>query len=115
VVRDAVRPPTVALAGSVRELLWRIRGMHLLISPDTGPVHIARAMEIPVVGLYGHTNPVRVGPYRAFEELTIDRYTDPGETPGPAGYESKLGRMEMITPADVLEKVEVALGRLGTS
>lgn len=111
-VVDRVRhEPTWALTDTVRKLMWRIRGMDLVISPDTGPVHIARAMEVPVVGLYGHSNPWRVGPYRAYEDLIVDRYTEPGRTPDPARYDPRTGRMEEITVDDVLEKVRRARSR----
>lgn len=110
-LRDTVTAPVWAMADTVRELMWRIRGMDLLISPDTGPVHIARALEVPVIGLYGHTNPWRVGPYDAYADLVIDAYTDPGEAPGPAGYEPKSGRMETIGVDDVMERVARARRR----
>ena len=103
--RAKVRP-VAAMADSVRELIWKIRGMDLLISPDTGPVHIARALGVPVIGLYGHTNPWRVGPYRAFDDLVVDAYTDPGDEPDPSRYEPKSGRMEAIEVDDVLARVE---------
>ena len=50
-------------------------------------MHIARALGVPVIGLYGHTNPWRVGPYRAFEDLWVDRYTDPGAEPDPSRFD----------------------------
>lgn len=98
-----------ALGDSVRRLMWLIDGAQLLIAPDTGPVHIARALGVPVVGLFGHTNPWRVGPYRAWEELWIDRYTEPGEPPDPSNWTPKLGRMELITADDVLDRVQRAV------
>lgn len=100
--------PVWGLVDSVRKLMWRIRGMDLLVSPDTGPVHLARALGVPVVGLYGHTNPWRVGPYGAYEDLVVDRYTNPGEEPDPSRYEPRHGRMERIAVDDVLERVERA-------
>lgn len=100
--------PVWALGDSVRRLMWLIDGARLLIAPDTGPVHIARALGVPVVGLFGHTNPWRVGPYRAWEDLWIDRYTEPGEPPDPSNWTPKLGRMELITVDDVLERVRRA-------
>lgn len=109
--REAAALPAWAMADTVRELMWRIRGMDLLISPDTGPVHIARAFGVPVIGLYGHTNPWRVGPYDAYADLVIDAYTDPGEAPGPAGYEPKSGRMETIGVDDVMERLARARRR----
>ena len=80
----------------------------MVIAPDTGPVHIARALEVPVIGLYGHTNPWRVGPWRKYEDLWVDAYTDPGEAPDPSNFTPKLERMERITAAEVLERVERA-------
>lgn len=100
--------PVWGLSDSVRRLIWSIRGCHLLISPDTGALHIAHALGVPVVGLFGHTNPWRVGPYRRFHDLVVDRYSDPGEAPGPSHYEPRRGRMERITVADVLDRVRVA-------
>lgn len=105
---EARARPVDAMADSVRELMWKIEGMDLLISPDTGPVHIARAMSVPVIGLYGHTNPWRVGPYRAYADLVVDAYTDPDEAPAPWRYQPRAGRMERIRVDDVLARVEVA-------
>jgi heptosyltransferase I len=109
IARKASASPVWGLGDGVRRLVWMVGGCDLVIAPDTGPVHIARALEVPVIGLYGHTNPWRVGPYRRFQDLWVDRYTDPGEEPDPSRFEPRLGRMERITVGDVLEKVEHAL------
>jgi len=100
--------PIMAMGDGIRRLLWLINKSDLVIAPDTGPVHLARAMNVPVIGLYAHTNPWRVGPYHAFEELWIDRYTEPDEAPDPSNATPKFGRMDRISIADVLEKVELA-------
>lgn len=103
------------LGGSVRRMMWMVAGVDLLISPDTGPLHLAHALGTPVVGLFGHTNPARVGPWRDFRDLVVDRWTEPGAAPDPAGYEPKLGRMERIAVADVLDKVDRARAVYGAS
>ncbi|HET6765139.1 MAG TPA: glycosyltransferase family 9 protein, partial [Longimicrobiaceae bacterium] len=87
-------------------LVWQVDGCDLLIAPDTGPVHIARALGVPVVGLYGHTNPWRVGPYRRYQDLWVDRYTDEGEAPDASRWDPKLDRMGQITVDDVLDRVQ---------
>jgi heptosyltransferase I len=97
-----------ALGDGIRRLVWLLEGSQLLVAPDTGPVHIARALDVPVIGLYGHTNPWRVGPYRQFEDLWIDEYTEPGEDPDPSRFDPKDHRMERIEPRHVLERVEHA-------
>jgi heptosyltransferase I len=111
IIQQSTAPVVDALGDGVRRLLWLIDCSRLIIAPDTGPVHIARALDVPVVGLYGHTNPWRVGPYRRFEDLWIDRYTKPGAVPDPSAFDPKHGRMELITTDDVMEKVRVACAR----
>lgn len=91
-----------------RRLVWLLEGCDLAVAPDTGPLHVAVAVGTPVVGLYGHTNPWRVGPYR-FRELVVDRYTDPDEEPDPSRREPRPGRMERIGLEEVLEKVDRGL------
>lgn len=51
--------PSFSLAGSlnVGELAALIEGAHILISNNSGPVHIAAAVHTPVVDLYALTNP----------------------------------------------------------
>ena len=99
-----------ALGDDVRKLVWILEGSALLISPDTGPLHIGRALDTPVVGLYGYTNPKRTGPYGAFEDLIVDGYAEyPGERyPIMSTYR---GGMERITVDAVLEKVSLAMER----
>lgn len=109
IVANARNQPVVGLGDSIRRLVWMIDGCSAIIAPDTGPVHIARALGVPVVGLYGHTNPWRVGPYRKYEDLWIDKYTDPGYAPDPSSFDPKAGRMELITVTEILEKVACAL------
>ncbi len=103
--------PVVAMGDGIRPLLWRLEGSDLVIAPDTGPVHIARALDTPVIGLYGHTNPWRVGPYQKYEDLWVDAYTESGDDPDPSDFTPKLGRMEEITVGQVLSRVERAAER----
>lgn len=99
-----------ALCHHVRKLAWLLEGSALLISPDTGPLHISRALGTPVVGLYGYTNPKRSGPYRGYEDLIVDGYAEyPGEQyPIMPTYRDG---MERITVDAVLEKVSLAMER----
>jgi len=48
---------------SVSELIALTRRARLFIGGDTGPMHLAAAMQVPVVGLFGPTNPARNGPF----------------------------------------------------
>lgn len=111
IIASANTPVVDALGDGVRRLVWLLHGSRLVVAPDTGPVHIARALGIPVVGLYGHTNPWRVGPWQAFRDLWIDAYTDADEAPDPSRFDPRHGRMERITADDVMSKVDLALER----
>lgn len=48
---------------SLAQLIALTRRARLLIGGDTGPVHLAAALRVPVVAIYGPTNPARNGPY----------------------------------------------------
>ncbi len=48
---------------SLPEMIEWLRRCSLLITNDTGPMHIAAALGTPVLGLFGPTNPRRTGPY----------------------------------------------------
>jgi heptosyltransferase-1 len=48
---------------SVGQMIAAIRRAELVIGGDTGPVHLAAALEHPVVAIYGPTNPARNGPW----------------------------------------------------
>ncbi len=99
-----------ALGNDLRRLVWILEGSVLTLSPDTGPLHISRALETPVVGLFGYTNPKRSGPYVAYQDLVVDGYAAyPGEE-YPLEHAYRDG-MKRITVPDVLEKVELAAER----
>jgi heptosyltransferase I len=66
---------------------------------------------VPVVGLYGYTNPKRTGPYRRFADLVVDGYARyPGED-YPITPEHRPGGMERVTVDAVLAKVALARDR----
>jgi heptosyltransferase-1 len=51
------------MSGSIGELIACTRRASLFLGGDTGPLHLAAALKIPVVGIYGPTNPARNGPH----------------------------------------------------
>jgi heptosyltransferase I len=102
-------PPLSLMGGPLRQSAWLLEGSALVLGPDTGPLHLARALGKPVIGLFGHTNPWRVGPYCAWQDLWVDRYTDPGAAPDASDFRPRHGRMEQITVEDVLDRVERAM------
>jgi lipopolysaccharide heptosyltransferase I len=55
----ALAPPT----GSLLQYCELLRRAALFIGSDTGPMHIASALGVPVVALFGPKDPVQTGPY----------------------------------------------------
>ncbi len=97
--------PISALGSGLRRLTAILDGSALVISPDTGPLHMSVALGRPVISLMGYTNPKRTGPYRRFHDLIVDAYGNPGED-YPVMPELRPGRMARISVSDVLGKVE---------
>jgi heptosyltransferase-2 len=60
--RLARRPAVLTGQTGLRDLLALIAAAALVISNDTGPMHLANALGVPVVGVFGPTNPEATGP-----------------------------------------------------
>ncbi len=77
------RPVNLIGKTSLKELLAVIEGAELLIAPDSGPAHMATAVNTPVIGLYACTNPDRARPYLS-AKYVINRY--------PEAVQAKYGK-----------------------
>ena len=55
----------INLAGktTLRELMALIQACSLFLTNDSGPMHIASALQVPLIALFGSTNPTATGPY----------------------------------------------------
>ncbi|WP_104025076.1 glycosyltransferase family 9 protein [Vibrio hyugaensis] len=64
-IQALLSEPCLNLVGesSIMQMLALIDKVDMVIAPDTGPAHMASAMKTPIIGLYAHHNPIRVGPY----------------------------------------------------
>lgn len=85
--------------------------MQLLISPDTGPLHLANAVATPVVGLYAVTRPEYIGPYNQLQNC-VNIYSQVAETvmhkpAAELGWQKKipsLDAMQLISVEQVIDK-----------
>jgi len=70
-IRERMRTRAVDLTGETDlPTLASIMGMaKVVVSPDSGPMHLAAAMGTPVVALFGPTAPWRTGPYGKVHEV----------------------------------------------
>jgi lipopolysaccharide heptosyltransferase I len=87
-------PPLIPPPTSLPELVALLRRAALVVGGDTGPVHLAAALGVPTVGLYGPTSARRNGPYGTRS----------------AALQSPTGRMDGIGVPAVLAAVEGLLG-----
>jgi len=63
VVRSMSEKAVIAPETDLKQLMALIKRCRLLICGDTGPLHIAAALGIPTVALFGPSDPARNGPY----------------------------------------------------
>jgi heptosyltransferase I len=100
------------LGAPLREMVGILDAAAVVLAVNSAPLHMAVALDRPVISLLGHWNPKRTGPYRRFGELWLDAYGDPGED-YPVSQERRPDRMHRIAVADVLDKVRLWRERYG--
>lgn len=93
---------SVAGTTDLGELLEIIRAARLVISNDSGPMHIAAGFRIPVVAIFGPTSPERTGPYG---EGHIVIKSPVGCSPCFKKSCRDLRCMRAVTPEMVFEKI----------
>ena len=66
-IESLTQLPIINLIGktSLKQLTAVLNKAQVVIAPDSGPAHIATTQNTPVIGLYGHSNPKRTGPYNS--------------------------------------------------
>ncbi|WED21976.1 glycosyltransferase family 9 protein [Vibrio sp. JC009] len=76
-IEKSLNKPVLNLVGksSLKEMLALLDLADLVIAPDTGPAHMANAVNTPVLGLYAHHNPDRTGPYQ-YRQYVVSAYEE---------------------------------------
>jgi heptosyltransferase I len=90
----------------------------VLLTPDSGPAHMATSLGIPVVGLYAATNPARSGPYFSLDLCASQFGEAARQFRGKAAEElpwrtkiERAGVMDLIQPTQVIERLNAAMAR----
>jgi len=100
------------------ELLGLLAKATVLLSPDSGPVHMATMVGCPVIGLYAATRTARAGPYYS-RAWCVDRYDDASrmvfgkpaaEIPWTAKIE-RPGVMDLIDVRAVTDKLDALMAQ----
>ncbi|MEI7036957.1 glycosyltransferase family 9 protein [Fulvimonas yonginensis] len=98
---------------TLKRLLAMLEHADLLLTPDSGPMHMANAVGAKVLGLHAASNPARSGPY-SDRSWCVDRYDEAarrylGKPASEIPWGTKIERpgvMELITVDDVIERFE---------
>jgi heptosyltransferase-1 len=95
--------------GSVTELIALTRRARIFIGGDTGPLHLAAALRVPVVAIFGPTDPARNGPYgtrsvvlRGLKSVTSHtRRADPDEGLLAIGSDQVMAAADTLLKGDL--------------
>jgi lipopolysaccharide heptosyltransferase I len=98
-----VAPPT-----SVADIVAFARAASLVVSGDTGPLHLSTAVGTPTVSLFGPTDPARNGPFSS-EDVSVSRYDACACQYERRCHESQWC-LEGVTVAEVCAAVQQRLG-----
>ncbi|MGH8402230.1 MAG: glycosyltransferase family 9 protein [Gammaproteobacteria bacterium] len=114
-IEIAARSKPLNLIGrtNLKQLLALLARATVLISPDSGPIHMATAAGTPVIGLYASTNPDRAGPYLS-QRWCVNRYPHAlrkfnQQEPDTAPWGTRVrdpGAMDMIMVDDITIKLD---------
>jgi heptosyltransferase I len=98
------------------QLLGLLSQSTVLLTPDSGPAHMATMVGLPVIGLYAATNVARAGPYYS-RQWCVDRYDaaaklflkkPAAEIPWTTKIE-RPGVMDLIEVKDVTAKLDALM------
>lgn len=98
---------------TLKQFLALARHATLVVSPDSGPMHMANAVGTPVLGLHAASNPNRSGPY-SDRRWCVNRYDDAarkfrGKPAAELPWGTKIehaGVMDLIQTSDAIERFD---------
>ena len=97
---------------SLPEMVEWIRLSELMVTNDTGPMHVAAALGKPVVALFGPTSPQRTGPYRQLEQVLQLPLPCVPCLKSRCGYSKPLECLRALPPAAAVQAVLTRLAGL---
>lgn len=122
VMADAVlaachrKPLDLTGKDTLKKLMALLERGRMLLTPDSGPMHMANTVGTRVLGLHAASNPNRSGPY-SDRRWCVDRYDAAarkylGKSAREIPWGSKIERpgvMDLITVDDVIERLEAGM------
>jgi heptosyltransferase I len=119
-IEAAANNPLINLIGkdTLPQLVALLRRADVVVSPDSGPAHLANALGTPVIGLHACTWSARSGPYHTLD-LCVDKFAEAARlyrnaTPKQLRWGTRIehpGVMDLVEVDEVVERLELALSR----
>jgi len=97
---------------SLRQLAAALQECDVVVTGDTGPMHLAVAVGTPTVALFGSTNPVRTGPYGR-RNIVLDRHLSCSPCYRKPTCDGRVDCMQTILPAEAFLAVRETLASAG--
>jgi lipopolysaccharide heptosyltransferase II len=91
---------------SLLEMIEWLRLCELMVTNDTGPMHVAAALGKPVVAVFGPTEPRRTGPYGQLEHILRHPLPCAPCLKSSCSYHQPFECLKAISPAAVFERVQ---------
>ena len=103
------------LAGqtSLTEMIEWLRLCDLMVTNDTGPMHVAAALGKPVVGVFGPTEPRRTGPYGQLDRVVQHHLPCVPCLKSRCAWPQPMECLTAISPNVVMAAVQRELARIG--
>jgi ADP-heptose:LPS heptosyltransferase len=106
IARLCTKKPTIIKNKTIKEVCALIKKCTLFITSDSGLGHIADALGVPTVTIFGPSNPKRTAPFRNQENVVYKNLScSPCYASGGCIF-SKRKCLEEIEPQDVVVKIE---------
>lgn len=123
-ISQHMHEPCINLVGrdTLVQMLATLQRATALLSPDSGPAHMATCVGTPVLGLYAATNPARSGPYLS-RQWCVDRYDEAarkfhGKPAAELPWTTKIERegvMDLVTVEEVRRKLDELMATHATT
>ena len=119
-IENAMSCPVTNIIGkdTLQQLVALVQRANVVLTPDSGPSHLANAVGTPVVALHASTWSRRSGPYNSLD-LCVDRFAEAAQryrrkAPEELRWGTRIedeGVMDLVGVDEVIERLEAAVRR----